>query len=55
MNTPAHVMTNLLYLSREDTPKTILPVITGSILPDAPLFFFYFIEKVIRHTPEQTI
>ncbi len=24
-------------------------------MPDVPLFAFYFIEKVIRHTPESTI
>ena len=30
-------------------------VLIGSILPDAPMFLFYFVEKVIHRTPEAQI
>lgn len=55
MNTPAHVIVNLLCLGRKDTVSTLAPVITGSLLPDAAMFVFYFIEKVVRRTPETLI
>lgn len=55
MNTPAHVILNLLCLGREDTHRILTPVVTGAILPDAPMFLFYFVEKVVRGTSEQVI
>ncbi len=55
MNTPAHVALNLLLLGRRDTVPVLAPVIIGAILPDAALFLFYFVEKVIRRTPESVI
>ncbi|MBE7380392.1 MAG: hypothetical protein F6J95_003145 [Leptolyngbya sp. SIO1E4] len=55
MNTPAHVVLNMLCLGRQDTPGVIAAVIFGAILPDAPIFAFYFIERLIKGTPEGTI
>ena len=55
MNTPAHVVINLLCLGQRDTVSISMPVIVGAILPDAPMFIFYFVEKVIRQTPELVI
>lgn len=55
MNTPAHVVINLLALGRKDTAGVLVPVIIGSILPDLPIFWFYFVEKVLRGTPEREI
>lgn len=55
MNTPAHIVINLLCLGREDHQTIITPVVVGAILPDAPMFVFYFVEKLIKQTPESVI
>lgn len=55
MNTPAHVVVNLLCLGRRDRAKVLIPVVTGAILPDAAIFLFYYVEKVIRGAPERLI
>jgi hypothetical protein len=55
MNTPAHVMINLLCLGRRETPQVIVPVLVGAILPDLPIFIFYAVEKLIFKTPERII
>jgi len=55
MNTPAHLLVNLALLGRKESPRNQLYILTGAILPDAPMFLFYFIEKVIREVPESMI
>ena len=67
MNTPAHIALNLLALARSprSSPSESLqptasanrvnpipPVLIGAIIPDALMFVFYAIEKLIRGTPE---
>jgi hypothetical protein len=54
MNTPAHAIINLLILGRKDKPDHNLMIVLGSILPDLPMFIFYFYEK-IRAVPERII
>lgn len=55
MNTPAHVVLNLLCLGRDAQANMLTPVVLGAILPDAPMFWFYAVEKWIRKTPEALI
>jgi hypothetical protein len=55
MNTPAHVVLNLLCLGRQDTAPVLMPIISGALLPDLPIMAFYFVEKVLRGTSEQVI
>jgi len=55
MNTPAHVVMNLLCLGKQPQSIILTPIIIGAILPDAPMFVFYFVEKVLRKTPESMI
>ena len=55
MNTPAHAVINLLCLGQQSRAKPWTPILIGAILPDAPMFVFYFVEKVIRGLPEQII
>lgn len=55
MNTPAHVVVSLLCLGRQDRAAVITPLVIGAILPDAPMFVMYFIERVVRGTPESVI
>jgi len=53
MNTPAHAILNLVVFRHHQT--NISPVLLGAILPDSPMFAFYFIEKFVRNLPEKTI
>jgi hypothetical protein len=55
MNTPAHVALSLLILGRPDTAPILWPVIGGALLPDLPIMGFYWVEKVLRNTPERII
>lgn len=55
MNTPAHVVLNLLFLGKQAQASILTPVVVGAILPDAPMFVFYFVEKVLYKTPESVI
>ena len=55
MNTPAHVMLNLSLLGRGKSPAQQVPVLIGAILPDVPMFVFYFWEKIWRALPEPVI
>ncbi|MGF1536413.1 MAG: hypothetical protein ACFB4J_08025 [Elainellaceae cyanobacterium] len=54
MNTPAHVVLNLLFIGRQDSTTVLLPVAIGGILPDLPIFLFYGVEK-LKGTPERVI
>ncbi|NET47714.1 MAG: hypothetical protein F6K09_03105 [Merismopedia sp. SIO2A8] len=55
MNTPSHSIINLWILGQGQSPALQTAVLIGSILPDAPMFLFYFVEKVIYRTPEMQI
>lgn len=55
MNTPAHVIVNLLILGRQDDGKSQLAITAGAVLPDAPIMFFYAVEKLLNHVPEAVI
>ncbi len=55
MNTPAHVIVNLAVLGRKESVKTQAAILIGALLPDAPMFFFYFIQKVVLRVPEYQI
>lgn len=57
MNTPAHVVLSLLCLGRneqDDRGLFLTPLVVGAILPDAPMFLFYGIEK-LRGVPDDII
>ena len=55
MNTPAHMMLNLGLLGRQKPPLQQLAVLAGAVLPDVPIFVFYFWEKIWRALPEVVI
>ena len=55
MNTPAHLLINLAALGHHAPPKHQIAIVGGALLPDAPIFYFYFVEKFIRHVPEHLI
>lgn len=63
MNTPAHILISIATLTRErsassqesEQPSYLWPATIGAILPDAPMFAFYAIEKLIVGSTEREI
>jgi hypothetical protein len=51
VNTPAHVVVNLLAIGRTSP----WPVALGAVAPDLPMLLFYGIEKLVLGTPERII
>lgn len=55
VDTIAHCVINLYALERQDRGSRQSAAIAGAVLPDAPMFIFYFVERVINGTAEATI
>ncbi len=55
MNTPSHYILNLAFLSKTIAPKENVAITIGAILPDVPIFIFYFVAKFIYKLPENKI
>ncbi|MDJ0688501.1 MAG: hypothetical protein QNJ41_08320 [Xenococcaceae cyanobacterium MO_188.B32] len=55
MNTPSHYILNLALLGKTIAPKDNIAITIGAILPDIPIFLFYFVAKFIYKLPEQKI
>ena len=55
MKTPSHAIINLAILGRTQHSELNLLIVTGGILPDIPIFLFYFWAKYIARLPEATI
>ncbi len=55
MNTPSHYILNLVVLSKTFTPNASVAITLGAILPDVPIFVFYFVAKWVYRLPEREI
>lgn len=55
MNTPGHYILNLALLGKTIAPKHNMAIAIGAILPDLPIFVFYFVAKFIYKLPEGKI
>ena len=55
MKTPSHAIINLAILGRTQHYELNLLIVTGGILPDIPIFLFYFWAKYIARLPAATI
>src|SRR4028118_89841 len=55
MKTPSHAIINLAILGKPQLPQANLIIVLGGILPDIPIFLFYFWAKYIARLPEGTI
>lgn len=55
VNTQAHATLNLALLGTGAGPGHVLPVLAGSVLPDAPMFVFYAWQKLAVGASEQEI
>lgn len=55
MNTPGHYILNLALLGQTIAPEHNTAIALGAILPDIPIFGFYFVAKFIYQIPETKI
>ncbi len=55
MQTPGHIILNLSILGRRHRPEWTLPIIVGTFLPDAAMFWFYIWTRIIQGKPESEI
>src|SRR5689334_18090492 len=55
MLTPGHAIVNLTVLGRRGRPELVAPVLLGAVLPDIPMFLFYFWYRAVLHVPEAVI
>ncbi|WP_293351714.1 MULTISPECIES: hypothetical protein [unclassified Microcoleus] len=55
MKTPSHAIINLAILGKPQQPQFNLIIAIGGILPDIPIFLFYFWAKYIARLPEAKI
>lgn len=55
MNTPAHVAVNFVILAKKGKPRWSLPIVMGSLMPDIPIYLFYFYQKLIAGMSERII
>jgi hypothetical protein len=55
MNTPSHAIINLAILGKKQHPEWNLLAVAGGILPDIPIFLFYFWAKYMARLPPDTI
>ena len=55
MNTPSHLILNLCALGHGRPADPGVPIAIGAVLPDAPMFVFYAVEKLVLGVSEATI
>ena len=55
MNTPAHLLVNLALLSGGARRPHARAIAAGALLPDLPMFGFFFWERFVLGTPSHTI
>jgi hypothetical protein len=55
MFTPGHAVLNLTVLGRRRRPDLVAPVLIGAVLPDLPMFLFYFWDRAVLRVPEVVI
>lgn len=55
MNSAAHAVLGVALLARGPDRRHVAPVLTGSLLPDLPLFLFYGWQKLVLGAPESHV
>ncbi|MBD2440317.1 hypothetical protein [Nostoc sp. FACHB-110] len=55
MNTPSHAILNLFILNRQIGTQVNNAICIGAILPDIPIFLFYFVMKFVYRLPSRQI
>jgi hypothetical protein len=47
MNTPSHAILNLLIFNQQLRTQASPAIVIGAVLPDIPIFVFYFLMKFV--------
>jgi hypothetical protein len=55
MNTPSHAILNLFILHQQMRNQASPAIFIGAILPDIPIFVFFFLMKFVYRLPSQQI
>jgi len=55
MNTPSHLVINLLLLRGAAEKPSVSAIALGSILPDVPIWLFYLYARLIRRLPQDLL
>ncbi len=55
MNTPSHLVINLLLLEGVAKKSSVSSVALGSVLPDLPVWLFYLHARLVRRLPQHMI
>ena len=55
MKTPSHAIINLAILGKSQLPQANLLIVIGGILPDIPIFLFYFWARFVMRLPDSKI
>jgi hypothetical protein len=55
MNTPSHAILNLVILNQQLRTQASPAILIGAVLPDLPIFVFYFLMKFFYRLPEKQI
>jgi len=55
MNTPSHLVINLLLLESVTEHPPVSSVVAGSVLPDIPIGIFYLYTCLIRRLPQSAV
>jgi hypothetical protein len=51
MNTPSHAILNLVIFNQQVQNQASYAILIGAILPDLPIFWFYFLMKFVYRLP----
>jgi len=55
MNTQAHLLFNYVLLKKKEAPQYTWAILGGGLLPDLPMFLFYFYERLLMGETEGRI
>ncbi|MBD2246510.1 hypothetical protein [Nostoc sp. FACHB-888] len=55
MNTPSHAILNLVIFNQQLRTQASPAIVIGAVLPDIPIFVFYFLMKFVYHLPTRQI
>ena len=55
MNTQSHAIINVALLNRRDKPDLQRYLLLGALIPDLPMFVFFFVEAFMFGHPQQLI
>ncbi len=55
MNTPSHAILNLVIFNQQIRTQFSAAILIRAVLPDIPIFVFYFLMKSVYRLPEKQI